>query len=96
MSNKDILDRFFNDPCINQEKLDLLLLSRGDRDSDNAVRERIRLLVDRKNSDNYLGVLHADYDGDSVIGNRIRLLNRRKKGPGKGKVKIIQRLISYV
>ena len=83
MSNKDILDRFFNDPCINQEKLDLLLLSRGD-------------LVDRKNSDNYLGVLHADYDGNSIIGNRIRLLNRRKKGPGKGKVKIIQRLISYV
>lgn len=40
--------------------------------------------------------LRADYDGDSVIGNRIRLLNRRKKGPGKGKVKITQRLISYV
>ncbi len=96
MSDKDILDRFFSDPSINQEKLNLLLLSRGDRDSDNAVRERIRLLVDRKNSDNYLGVLRADYDGDSVIGNRIRLLNRRKKGPGKGKVKITQRLISYV
>lgn len=96
MSNKDILDRFFNDPCINQEKLNLLLLSRGDRDSDNAVRERIRLLVDRKNSDNYLDFLQADYDGDTVIGNSIRLLNRRKKGPGKGKVKTIQRLIAYV
>lgn len=96
MSDKDILDRFFSDPCINQEKLDLLLLSRGDRDSDSAVRERIRSLVHRKNSDNYLDVLHADYDGETVIGNHIRLLNRRKKGPGKGKVKIIQRLISYV
>lgn len=96
MPNKDILDRFFNDPCINQEKLDLLLLSRGDRDSDSAVRERIRSLVHRKNSDNYLDVLHADYDGETVIGNHIRLLNRRKKGPGKGKVKITQRLISYV
>ena len=96
MSNKDILDRFFNDPCVNQEKLNLLLLSRGDRDSDNAVRERIRLLVDRKNSDNYLDVLQADYDGDTVIGKSIRLLNRRKKGPGKGKVKTIQRLIAYV
>ncbi|EIC2604830.1 hypothetical protein LAB17_002184 [Salmonella enterica subsp. enterica serovar Newport] len=96
MSNKDILNRFFNDPCINQEKLDLLLLSRGDRDSDSAVKEHIRLLVRRKNSDNYLDALHADYDGDTVIGNSIRLLNRRKKGPGKGKVKIIQRLISYV
>lgn len=39
---------------------------------------------------------HADYDGDTVIGTHIRLLSRRKKGPGKGKVKIIQRLISYV
>lgn len=44
----------------------------------------------------FLSQFQADYDGDSVIGNRIRLLNRRKKGPGKGKVKIIQRLISYV
>ena len=44
----------------------------------------------------FLSRFQADYDGDSVIGNRIRLLNRRKKGPGKGKVKIIQRLNSYV
>ncbi|ENH1105216.1 hypothetical protein ABVT61_002077 [Salmonella enterica subsp. enterica serovar Newport] len=44
----------------------------------------------------FLSQFQADYDGDSVIGNHIRLLNRRKKGPGKGKVKIIQRLISYV
>lgn len=44
----------------------------------------------------FLSRFQADYDGDSVIGNRIRQLNRRKKGPGKGKVKIIQRLISYV
>lgn len=40
--------------------------------------------------------LRADYDGDTVTGYRIRMLNRRKKGPGKGKVKITQRLISYV
>lgn len=40
--------------------------------------------------------LRADYDGDTVTRTHIRLLNRRKKGPGKGKVKIIQRLISYV
>ncbi|MFE3952304.1 hypothetical protein ACFX2L_23860 [Escherichia coli] len=44
----------------------------------------------------FLSQFQADYDGDTVIGNSIRLLNRRKKGPGKGKVKIIQRLITYV
>lgn len=44
----------------------------------------------------FLSQFQADYDGDTVTGNSIRLLNRRKKGPGKGKVKIIQRLISYV
>ncbi|HDC4418648.1 TPA: hypothetical protein O8L85_002435 [Enterobacter hormaechei] len=44
----------------------------------------------------FLSQFQADYDGETVIGNHIRLLNRRKKGPGKGKVKIIQRLISYV
>ena len=44
----------------------------------------------------FLSQFQADYDGDVVTRTRIRLLNRRKKGPGKGKVKIIQRLISYV
>lgn len=44
----------------------------------------------------FLSLFQADYDGDVVTRTRIRLLNRRKKGPGKGKVKIIQRLISYV
>lgn len=43
-----------------------------------------------------LSQFQADYDGDAVTGNSIRLLNRCKKGPGKGKVKIIQRLITYV
>lgn len=44
----------------------------------------------------FLSQFQADYDGDVVTRTSIRLLNRRKKGPGKGKVKIIQRLISYV
>lgn len=44
----------------------------------------------------FLSRFQADYDGDVVTRTRIRLLNRCKKGPGKGKVKIIQRLISYV
>lgn len=44
----------------------------------------------------FLSQFQADYDGDVVTRTRIRLLNRCKKGPGKGKVKIIQRLISYV
>ena len=43
-----------------------------------------------------LSQFQADYDGDVVTRTRIRLLNRCKKGPGKGKVKIIQRLITYV
>lgn len=44
----------------------------------------------------FLSQFQADYDGDVVTRTRIRLLNRRKKGPGRGKVKIIQRLITYV
>lgn len=44
----------------------------------------------------FLSQFQADYDGDVVTRTRIRLLNRCKKGPGKGKVKITQRLISYV
>lgn len=44
----------------------------------------------------FLSRFQADYDGDVVTRTRIRLLNCCKKGPGKGKVKIIQRLISYV